>query len=792
MNAHPAGKTMSYRITTQLILVNSLIGLAFIGIIVVVTMLFQQIRHYGVEIVQQKTSQILENATSGREMTRILSETNAMIGAFYGNPELLERSKAILIEKIQQLQIAHSHEELAQALNDFRTKLLDLFALCEGVNRERKKIDEIDRGLMENLNLLDARLADKLITLKMAGEDISGIEQLSYLIPGFRETALTIRNQFMLLGWQYPEASAEESTPYPLLPNLDKFQLELRALTASIPDIAERGTQLIEDVKQYRAAFGAFHQAANALHHGVQQVQQQQERLLTKMALIETEIGSTTDATMQMMTTLIRRARNICFAAFVLIAPVVAIGILTAISFARPIRQIVAYIERLSSGDIPEKLMTPYKGEFEHVRLHVNQLIDMTTRLLHEITGLIQAVGQGDFHVRGQADTFSGQWRELVIGVNSIVEAFEAPFQTIAKSMESIAKGEIPERLNGTHAGDFEKMQHSVNAMLKTLRSFAGNIRSAAEQVAVNSQELSERAERLSQGASQQSAATEELSSTIEEITANIRMNAENAARTEQVALESSAQAVESGQSVLKTIEAMQSIAEKIKTIEDIASQTNMLSLNAAIEASKAQEYGKGFSVVASAVRLLAERSKIAAEEIGKLTITCVRAAEESGKRLDVMVPNIRTTTNLVQEISATSHEQRSGVEQINRAIQQLDIVVQQNATIAEQTASTADKLRQQAAYLREMIATLTILEAQPMSVSEKKPEPIDDRIRALNSEQRQALDLFLGYIGNLQPSKTQPLHNPALFDQMQKTSMFESDIFQKTKDPLDEEFEHY
>ena len=182
----------------------------------------------------------------------------------------------------------------------------------------------------------------------------------------------------------------------------------------------------------------------------------------------------------------------------------------------------------------------------------------------------------------------------------------------------------------------------------------------------------------------------------------------------------------------------------------------------------------------------------LAAEEIAKLTMTCVRAAEESGKRLDVMVPNIRTTANLVQEISATSHEQRSGVEQINRAIQQLDIVVQQNATIAEQTASTADKLRQQAAYLREMIATLTILEAQPMSVSEKKPEPIDDRIRALNSEQRQALDLFLGYIGNLHPSKTQPLPNPALFDQMQKTSMFESDIFQKTKDPLDEEFEHY
>lgn len=787
MNEGLSEKQISYRLTRQLVLVNSLIGFAFVGILIVVTIVFQQIRHYGVTVVQQNTSKILENATSGRELTRILSETNALIGSFYGNAEILERSKATLTKKLQQLQIAHSTEELTQSLNAFQTELLHLFALCEDVNRERTTIDKIDQSVMENLNQLDMLLADRLVTLKMAGEDISGIEQLSYLIPGFRETALMIRNQFMLLGWQYPEASAEESTDYPLLPNLAQFQMELRTLTASIPEIAERGRQLLASVEQYRAAFGAFHRAANTLHQGIQQMKQQQERLLTNMAAIEAEIGSTTDATTQMMTTQIGRARNICLAAFVLIAPVVVIGILTAISFAHPIRQIVAYIERLSSGDIPEKLTKPYKGEFEHVRLHLNQLIDMTTRLLHEITGQIRAVEQGDFHIRGQAETFSGQWRTLVIGVNSIVDAFEAPFQNIAKSMESIAKGEIPEQLCGTYAGDFEKMQHSVNAMLKTLRTFAGNIHLAAEEVAVNSRELSERAERLSQGASHQAAATEELSSTIEEITANIRMNAENAARTEQVALESSTQAVESGQAVLKTIEAMQSIEEKIKTIEDIASQTNMLSLNAAIEASKAQEYGKGFSVVASAVRSLAERSKIAAEEIGKLTMTCVRAAEDSGKRLEVMVPNIRTTANLVQEISVASHEQRQGVEQINRAIQQLDIVVQQNAAIAEQTASTAEKLTQQAARMRETIATLTILETQPIPMTDKKAEPVDERIRSLTAEQHQALDMFLRYIKD-------PLHSkmPTSCQDASKPFSLEPEVFHKTTDSLDEEFEHY
>jgi methyl-accepting chemotaxis protein len=149
----------------------------------------------------------------------------------------------------------------------------------------------------------------------------------------------------------------------------------------------------------------------------------------------------------------------------------------------------------------------------------------------------------------------------------------------------------------------------------------------------------------------------------------------------------------------------MKQIAEKISIIEEIARQTNLLALNAAIEAARAGEHGKGFAVVASEVRKLAERSQAAAGEIGSLSASSVGIAEEAGQMLQKLVPDIRKTAELVQEISAASNEQNTGAQQVNKAIQQLDTVVQQNASAAEEMASTAEELSSQALKLQDTIA---------------------------------------------------------------------------------------
>ncbi len=191
----------------------------------------------------------------------------------------------------------------------------------------------------------------------------------------------------------------------------------------------------------------------------------------------------------------------------------------------------------------------------------------------------------------------------------------------------------------------------------------------------------------------------------MEEMVSNIKQNADNAQQTDKIANKSAKDAQESGKSVLEAVAAMKEIANKISIIEEIARQTNLLALNAAIEAARAGEHGKGFAVVAAEVRKLAERSQKAAGEINELSASTLKVSEKSGEMLDKLVPDIQSTAELVQEITAASKEQDTGAEQINKALQQLEQVIQQNASASEEMASTTEELTGQADQLISALA---------------------------------------------------------------------------------------
>ncbi|MDA8424581.1 MAG: methyl-accepting chemotaxis protein, partial [Treponema sp.] len=247
-------------------------------------------------------------------------------------------------------------------------------------------------------------------------------------------------------------------------------------------------------------------------------------------------------------------------------------------------------------------------------------------------------------------------------------------------------------------------LAQALAAMITSLREVVVSVTSSAGNVSAGSSQISSTAQELSQGAAEQASAGEEVSSAVEEMGSTIKQNADNALAAEGIARKSAADAGSGGASVLQTVTAMKEIAGKISIIEEIARQTNLLALNAAIEAARAGEAGKGFAVVASEVRKLAERSQTASREISELSARSVAVAEEAGKLIQAVVPDIGKTAEVVQEITAASREQSAGAEQIGKAVVQLDTVIQQNASASEELASMAEELNSQAETLAETL----------------------------------------------------------------------------------------
>ena len=232
------------------------------------------------------------------------------------------------------------------------------------------------------------------------------------------------------------------------------------------------------------------------------------------------------------------------------------------------------------------------------------------------------------------------------------------------------------------------------------LTTVVGDIQTAARGIAQGSESISESAQAMSQGATEQAASAEEVSSSVEEMAATIKQNADNAAATETIA-EKAVKGAETGsEAVSKAAAAMRDIAERTSIISEIARQTNMLALNAAIEAARAGESGKGFAVVASEVRKLAERSQTAAGEITLLSGNTVALAQNAGRIIAGIVPDIRRTSELVREIAAASREQSVGIEQIGKAMIQLDEVIQTNASGSEEMAGMSEEFSGQARQL--------------------------------------------------------------------------------------------
>ena len=295
-----------------------------------------------------------------------------------------------------------------------------------------------------------------------------------------------------------------------------------------------------------------------------------------------------------------------------------------------------------------------------------------------------------------------------------ISRSLAQPILELIKIADSLSEGDLSVKINE----DLKQRNDEIGQLAQTFGHMTGKIeevilqaKQTAQLISEGGTKLTDSANELSSRSMQQATSTEEVSASMEEMGANISQNADNSKQTEQLMSQAFKDTSNGGEIVKKAVEGIKTIAEKVQLIEEIAMQTNILSLNAAVEAARAGEEGRGFAVVAAEVRKLAERSRESANEISNNATSGVEIAIKAGEIFDKLVPDIQKAYNLVSEISAASNEQNEGSKQVNNAILELDGVSQGNAAAADKISELSESFSEEINKLNEVIGFFKVKE---------------------------------------------------------------------------------
>jgi methyl-accepting chemotaxis protein len=417
-------------------------------------------------------------------------------------------------------------------------------------------------------------------------------------------------------------------------------------------------------------------------------------------------------------------------------------------------REILATLTQLDKDlEAPEKqamsMATSFRNE-DAAQVIMNDIDPIIQRELLELGNLVNLQKKASTEAIQAATVMGDRLAITVYLVNAVVvglavllawaitRSIGRPLAFSVKLAQRVASGDLSTEVRVDGRDEAALLLKALREMNESLSRIVLQIRTGAEQIAVGAGEVASGNQSLSSRTEEHASSLEETASTLEEFTTTVRQNAERAGQASTLAASASVTAEKGGEIVGKVVSTMQEVTSSSKRISDIIGvidgisfQTNILALNAAVEAARAGEQGRGFAVVASEVRSLAQRSAASAKEIRGLIENSVgrieagaRHVEQAGKTMEELVASVRRVAEIMSQIAAASHEQSSGIEQINKAITQMDTVVQMNASLVEEATAAATSMANQATALARSVAQFQVREETFAAAVEAAPAP--------------------------------------------------------------------